>query len=145
MEARERQELQQEGLGDGGGVGGPGVERSHPREQQHEQTDVALVLLGHLVDGLEHRLSGRERTEVAPERRNGERISAWLTVSRAPLPRYTIKDTCVNGSNRAPNREVVLRMPLATARTLPEPWVITVTILSASPSLCDRRTTPCSL
>src|SRR4249919_2117777 len=53
--------------------------------------------------------------------------------------------TCVNGSRRAPNRLVVFRIPLATARTLPEPWVITVTILSASPSLIERRTTPCSL
>ena len=62
-----------------------------------------------------------------------------------PRPWYSISDTCVNGSSRAPNRLVVLRMPLATARTLPEPWVMIVTILSASPSLMDRRTTPCSL
>ena len=77
--------------------------------------------------------------------RKGETISAWLTVSSEPLPPYTIRETCVNGSSRAPNREVVLRMPLATARTLPEPWVMTVTILSASPSLTERSTTPCSL
>ena len=56
-----------------------------------------------------------------------------------------MSDTCVNGSSRAPNREVVFRMPFATARTLPEPWVMTVTILSASPSLIERSTTPCSL
>ena len=42
-------------------------------------------------------------------------------------------------------RLLVLRMPLATPRIFPEPWVISVMILSASPSLCCRSTTPCSL
>jgi hypothetical protein len=40
-----------------------------------------------------------------------------------------MRETCMNGSSRAPKREVVFRMPLATARTFPEPWVMTVTIL----------------
>ena len=65
----------------------------------------------------------------------GAMISAWVTVSSAPRPRYSIRSTWVNGSSRAPKRLFVLRMPLATARTLPVPWVMTVTILSASPSL----------
>ena len=42
-------------------------------------------------------------------------------------------------------RLVVLRTPLATARIFPEPWVMIVTMRSASPSLMRRRTTPCSL
>ena len=45
----------------------------------------------------------------------------------------------------APNRLWVLRMPFATLRTFPDPWVRMVTILSASPSLIERRTMPCSL
>src|ERR671926_853131 len=51
---------------------------------------------------------------------------------------------CANGSTRAPNREVVRRTPLATARTLPCRWVSSVMMRSASPSFCTRSTTPVS-
>jgi hypothetical protein len=67
MEPREREELQQEGFGDGRGVGRPSIERPHPGQEQHEQPHVALVLLGDLVDGFQHGLSRGEQPEVAPE------------------------------------------------------------------------------
>src|SRR4051794_29191843 len=51
---------------------------------------------------------------------------------------------CPNGSSRAPNREVVRRTPLATARTLPCRRVSMVTIRSDSPSFCTRSTTASS-
>ncbi len=50
----------------------------------------------------------------------------------------------MNGSSRAPNRELVRRTPLATVRTLPRVRVSTVMIRSASPSLWVRRTTASS-
>ena len=74
----------------------------------------------------------------------GLTISAWATVSRF-LPRYSMRDTWVNGSSLAPNLLWVRRIPFATPRTFPDPWVRMVTILSASPSLIERRTMPCSL
>src|SRR5215471_7693832 len=52
--------------------------------------------------------------------------------------------TWLVGSSRAPNRLVGLRIPLATARTFPWPWVRIVTMRSASPSLIVRKTTPWS-
>src|ERR671933_756293 len=59
-------------------------------------------------------------------------------------PVYSCRSTWVNGSSRAPNLLLVRRTPLATARTLPVRRVSTVTIRSASPSFCVRRTTPSS-
>ena len=75
VEPRQGQELEQERLGDGGGVGRLGVERPHPGQQEHEQADVPLVLLGDLVDGLQHGLPRGEQTEVAPERTERARRS----------------------------------------------------------------------
>src|SRR5512132_2329377 len=46
----------------------------------------------------------------------------------------------VNGSSRAPNRDVVRRTPLATALSRPVPFVSSVTIRSASPSFWVRST-----
>src|SRR3954451_25224786 len=54
------------------------------------------------------------------------------------------RSTWLNGSSRAPNMLLVRRTPWATARTLPCRRVSTVTIRSASPSFCVRRTTPSS-
>ena len=39
-----------------------------PGQQQQRQPDVPLVLLGHLVDGLEHRLPGGEQPQVVADR-----------------------------------------------------------------------------
>ena len=50
----------------------------------------------------------------------------------------------MKGSSRAPNRLVVRRTPLATARTRPLERVRKVTIRSASPSFWVRSTTPSS-
>src|ERR671921_742714 len=69
--------------------------------------------------------------------------SAWLTMSRL-RPVHSCRSTWLNGSSRAPNLLFVRRTPLATARTLPYRRVSTVTIRSASPSFCVRRTTPSS-
>src|SRR5437763_4152400 len=59
-------------------------------------------------------------------------------------PVYSCRSTWLNGSSRAPNLLLVRRTPLATARTLPVRRVSTVTIRSASPSFCVRRTMPSS-
>ena len=68
MEPRQRQQLQHERLGDGGGIGGTSVERAAARQQQQRDAQVLLVLLGHLVDGFEHRLAGGEPGEVLADR-----------------------------------------------------------------------------
>src|ERR671910_1323377 len=73
----------------------------------------------------------------------GAMVSAWVTTS-SERPVASWRSTCMNGSSRAPNRLVVRRTPLATARTRPLPRVSTVTIRSASPSFWVRRTTPSS-
>src|ERR671926_580048 len=59
-------------------------------------------------------------------------------------PVHSCRSTWLNGSSRAPNLLLVRRTPLATARTLPCRRVSTVTIRSASPSFCVRRTMPSS-
>src|SRR3954469_23243082 len=59
-------------------------------------------------------------------------------------PVYSCRSTWLNGSSRDPNLLLVRRTPLATARTLPCLRVRTVTIRSASPSFCVRRTMPSS-
>src|SRR5918997_4138229 len=59
-------------------------------------------------------------------------------------PVHSCRSTWLNGSSRAPNLLFVRRTPLATARTLPCRRVSTVTIRSASPSFCVRRTIPSS-
>jgi hypothetical protein len=69
--------------------------------------------------------------------------SAWVTMSSS-RPRYSDRSTWLNGSSRPPKRDLVLRTPLATARTLPSPWVSSTTMRSASPSFQVRSTTPCS-
>src|SRR5699024_2075473 len=56
-------------------------------------------------------------------------------------PSASCRSTCINGSNRPPKRDVVLRTPLATARTWPRPRASSVTMRSASPSLWVRNTT----
>ena len=48
------------------------------------------------------------------------------------------------GSSRAPNFDLVRRTPFATARTMPLSRVNSVTMRSASPSLCWRSTTALS-
>src|SRR5450759_931192 len=48
--------------------------------------------------------------------------------------------TTMNGSSRAPKRDLVRRTPLATALTLPCWRVRSVTMRSASPSFWVRRT-----
>ncbi len=50
----------------------------------------------------------------------------------------------MNGSSRAPNRDLVRRTPLPTARTRPLRLVRIVTIRSASPSFWVRSTMPSS-
>ena len=59
--------------------------------------------------------------------------STWFTMSRSLLPCHSRRSTWVSGSRRPPNLEVVLRMPLATALTLPWRSVRKTMILSASP------------
>src|ERR1700753_2948894 len=59
-------------------------------------------------------------------------------------PWYSSRSTWVNGSRRPPNRDLVRRTPLATARTRPVLRASTVTMWSASPSFCVRSTTPSS-
>ena len=65
---------------------------------------------------------------------SGSTDSAWLTMSSS-RPRYSSSRTWLIGSRRAPNFDVVLRTPLATARTLPCSSVSSTTMRSASPSL----------
>ena len=62
---------------------------------------------------------------------SGSRLCSWTSMW---LP----------GSRRAPNFDVVRRTPLPTARTRPCRRVSSVTIRSASPSFCTRRTTASS-
>ena len=50
----------------------------------------------------------------------------------------------MNGSSRAPNRDLVRRTPLATARTRPFRLVRMLTMRSASPSFWVRSTIPSS-
>src|SRR3954453_5341737 len=71
------------------------------------------------------------------------RVSAWVTMSR-DRPVHSCRSTWLNGSSRAPNRDVVRPPPLPTARTRPVLRVSSVTIRSASPSFCTRSTTPVS-
>src|SRR5437764_8521812 len=59
-------------------------------------------------------------------------------------PSYRSIETWLRGSRRAPKRLLVLRTPLATARTFPWPWVTKVMMRSDSPSLIVRSTTPWS-
>src|SRR5215470_17109200 len=59
-------------------------------------------------------------------------------------PAYSWTSTSMNGSTRAPSRDVVLRTPFATARTRPWPRVSNVTMRSASPSFWVRSTTASS-
>ena len=67
VEPRQRQQLQPERLRHRRRVARPGVERAQPVEQEHRERDVALVLLGDLVDRLDHRLGGREQREVVAD------------------------------------------------------------------------------
>jgi len=67
VEPRQRKEREQEGFGDSRGIGRSGLERSEAGEEQEEQANVPLVLLGHLVHCLEHGLPRREQAEVVPE------------------------------------------------------------------------------
>ena len=59
-------------------------------------------------------------------------------------PVCSIRSTCVNGSSRAPNLNLVRRTPLATARIRPLVRPRMVMIRSASPSFCVRSTIPSS-
>ena len=69
-------------------------------------------------------------------------VSACDTMSSSPRPSYSSSSTWPGGSSRPPKRLLVLRTPLATARTLPWSRVRKDTMRSASPSLCVRSTTP---
>ena len=69
--------------------------------------------------------------------------STWFTTSSS-RPRQHIMFTWVKGSRRPARRLLGLRIPLATALTLPCSGVAKVTILSASPSRIVRSTTPSS-
>ena len=87
VEAREGKELQQERLGDGRRIGRLRVERPEPGQQEDRQPDVPFVLLRDLVDGLEHRLAGREQAQVVPDvpvRRDDLRLGD--RVERAATP-----------------------------------------------------------
>src|ERR1700712_1523814 len=66
--------------------------------------------------------------------------TTWVTMSRL-RPGGSWTSMGANGSSRAPNLLLVRRTPLATARTNPCSRVSSVTIRSASPSLCWRSTT----
>ena len=70
-------------------------------------------------------------------------VSAWVITS-SDRPVYSSRSTWVNGSSRAPNRDLVRRTPLATARIRPDLRASTVTMRSASPSLWVRSTMPSS-
>src|SRR5215831_12723254 len=59
-------------------------------------------------------------------------------------PGWISTSTWVNGSRRAPNRDLVRRTPLATARTRPFCRHSRVMMRSASPRFCVRSTTPSS-
>ena len=79
------------------------------------------------------------------------RVGARPTITKTRLvglaehrPRQQIMVTWVRGSRRPLSRLLVLRIPLATARTLPCSGVARVTIRSASPSRMVRSTTPSS-
>jgi hypothetical protein len=76
VEPRERQQLQQERLGNGSGIGRTGIERAQARQQEHEQPNAALVLLCDLVDGLEHRPPAANRPRSRRSGMNGVTISA---------------------------------------------------------------------
>ena len=67
MEPRKRQELEQEALRHRGRIARIVLQGSQAPHQEQEQRDVALVLLGHPVDRLEHGLPGRDQVEVAPD------------------------------------------------------------------------------
>ena len=87
MEAREGKELQQERLGDGRRIGRLRVEGPEPGQEEERQPDVPFVLFRNLVDGLEHRLAGREQAQVVadvPVRRDDLRLSD--RVERAATP-----------------------------------------------------------
>src|SRR5438270_1051132 len=75
--------------------------------------------------------------------RKWSRASAWVTMSSS-RPSYSSMLTWLSGSRRPPKRLLVLRTPLATARTLPWPWVTSVTMRSDSPNRIVRSTTPWS-
>src|SRR5580693_5967149 len=59
-------------------------------------------------------------------------------------PGCSMRSTWVNGSSRAPNRDLVRRTPLATARTRPFRLVRMLMMRSASPSFWVRSTIPSS-
>src|SRR5215813_7059926 len=69
--------------------------------------------------------------------------SAWVMMS-SDRPGWISRSTWVNGSRRAPNRDLVRRTPLATARTRPFCRHSRVMMRSASPRFCVRSTTPSS-
>ena len=70
---------------------------------------------------------------------DGLHLGDDVEVAAAPV---ALERDVVVGSSRAPKRLPGLRMPLATARILPWPWVRMVTMRSVSPSLILRKTTP---
>ena len=59
MEPGEREDLEQERLGDEFGVVRSRLERAQAGEEEEEQPGVALVVLGGAVDDLGHRLAGQ--------------------------------------------------------------------------------------
>ncbi len=142
VEALRRQQLQEEGGHQQRRVvGGQGPQ---PAQQHLVQPEVGVTLLRHLVARLQQRLRLRQPVEVLPHRpEHLHRLRLGDDVELAP-PSYSNNDTCTIGSSRDPKRDLVLRTPLATARTLPRPAVSRVTMRSASPSLIVRSTTPCS-
>ena len=88
VEARERKQLQHERFGHGRGFGRKGVKRAHPGQQQDRDPDVALVLLGDLVDRFQHGLAGGRRRQVVPQvlvRRDDLGLGDGVQLPAAPV------------------------------------------------------------
>src|SRR5439155_12105229 len=67
VETREGKELQEERFGHGRRVGRFRIECPQSGEQEDRELDVPFVFLRDLVDGLEHRLAGREQAQVVAD------------------------------------------------------------------------------
>ena len=118
-----------------------GFEGTQPALQEEERPECPLALLGDCVDHLDHRPRGEHPVEIRPQRREG---FDHRNLCDRPQVASLIEHQIDVGEwlETTPKRLLVLRTPLATARTFPWFGLRSTTTRSASPNGNPRRTIP---
>ena len=117
------------------------VEKAHERV---ERLRTLVVLDEEPQDCLEPDVADRHAVADPPQARGGSGGGRGRDRAEIAAPPMDWMSTWLNGSSRAPKREVVLRAPFAIAPTRPRSFVNRWRIRSASPYRIERRTTASS-